>query len=75
MALDWAGLKYNDVMDRFEVSRGTVSRWCRDIGPRPKHFILEEIARMCAVSPEWLIGGDDRPTAQSVDWRVSGMAA
>ncbi|QCG77043.1 immunity repressor [Gordonia phage Ewald] len=58
MALDHAGLKQTDLMDRFEVSRGTVSRWCRDVGPRPKKFVLNEIAVMCGVSPRWLIDGD-----------------
>lgn len=62
-ALDFAGLKHADLMDRFEVSRGTVTRWCRDIGPQPKKFVLNEIAVMCGVSARWLINGDaPRPT-------------
>lgn len=57
MALDAGGLKHSDLMERFEVSRGTVSRWCRDVGPEPKKFILNEIAVMCGVSARWLISG------------------
>lgn len=57
MALDAGGLKHTDVMEKFEVSRGTVSRWCRDVGPAPKKFILNEIAVMCGVSSRWLIDG------------------
>jgi transcriptional regulator with XRE-family HTH domain len=80
MALDYAEVKQSDLMDRFEVSRGTVSRWCRDLGPRPKRFILDEIARMCDVSAEWLIGDNQqthaamvrrrRNTRKSVGWPV-----
>jgi len=58
MALDYAGLKHGDIASKFEVSRQTVSRWCNDVGPAPKKFILNEIARMCGVSPRWLIHGD-----------------
>lgn len=57
MALAQAGLKHADLIERFEVSRGTVSRWCRDAEPRPKKFILNEIAVMCDVSARWLIDG------------------
>lgn len=59
MALDHAGLKQTDLMEKFEVSRGTASRWCRDARPAPKKFILNEIAVMCGVSPRWLIDGED----------------
>lgn len=57
MALDHGGLKQTDLMEKFEVSRGTVSRWCRDVGPQPKKYVLNEIAVMCHVSPRWLIDG------------------
>lgn len=57
IALDHGGLEQTDLMGKFEVSRGTVSRWCRDVGPAPKKFILNEIAVMCGVSPRWLIDG------------------
>ena len=57
MALDHAELKSSDLEEKFEVSRGTVSRWCRDVGPVPKKFILNEIAVMCGVSARWLIDG------------------
>ncbi len=57
-ALDFAGLKHADLMERFEVSRGTITRWCRDVGPQPKKFILNEIAVMCGVSSRWLINGE-----------------
>lgn len=67
MALDEGGLKHADLMERFEVSRGTVSRWCRDDGPPPKKFILNEIAVMCGVSPRWLIDGPDDRTQQPPD--------
>lgn len=56
-ALDHADLDHSDVTAKFEVSRQTVSRWCRDDGPPPKKFILNEIAVMCRVSPRWLIDG------------------
>lgn len=58
IALDHAGLKQTDLMEKFEVSRGTVSRWCRDIHPAPKKYILNEIAVMCGVSARWLINGE-----------------
>jgi transcriptional regulator with XRE-family HTH domain len=57
MALDYAGLSQEHLMSRFEVSRATVSRWCRDVEPAPKKFVLNEIAVMCEVSPRWLIDG------------------
>lgn len=57
MALDYAGLKQTDLMSKFEVSRQTVSRWCRDVGTPPKRFMLQEIASMCGVSEGWLIEG------------------
>lgn len=57
MALDHGGLKHKDLMDRFEVSRDTVSRWCRDIAPEPKKFVQNEIAVMCGVSARWLMNG------------------
>lgn len=59
MALDHGHLKHKDLMDKFEVSRETVSRWCRDAGAPPKKFVLNEIAVMCHVSPRWLIDGGD----------------
>lgn len=57
MALDHGDLKHKDLMEKFEVSRETVSRWCRDVGAPPKKFILNEIAVMCGVSARWLIDG------------------
>jgi transcriptional regulator with XRE-family HTH domain len=57
MALDKGGLRHTDVMDKFEVSRQTVSRWCRDVGAAPKKYVLNEIAVMCGVPPRWLIDG------------------
>lgn len=65
MALSYGGLKHADLMAKFEVSRETVSRWCRDHGAPPKKFILNEIAVMAGVSPRWLIDGiepDNGPT-------------
>lgn len=58
-SIDHGGLKHKDLMDKFEVSRETVSRWCRDIGVPPKKFILNEIAVMCHVPARWLIDGTD----------------
>ena len=58
MALAHGRLKHADLMEKFEVSRETVSRWCRDHGAPPKTFILTEIAIMCGVSPRWLINGE-----------------
>jgi transcriptional regulator with XRE-family HTH domain len=57
LAMDFAGLEQTDLMAKFEVSRGTVSRWCRDVAPAPKKFVQNEIAVMCGVSPRWLIDG------------------
>lgn len=57
-ALDHGDLKQKDLMERFELSRDTVSRWCRDIAPAPKKFVLNEIAVMCGVSSRWLIDGE-----------------
>ena len=63
MALDKGNLKQADLMSKFEVSRGTVSRWCRDIAPAPKKFVLNEIAVMCGVPARWLIDGESsKPT-------------
>lgn len=58
IAMDHGGLKHKDLMDRFEVSRETVSRWCRDVGRPPKKHVLNEIAVMCRVSARWLITGE-----------------
>jgi transcriptional regulator with XRE-family HTH domain len=63
MALAYGRLKHADLMEKFEVSRETVSRWCHD-ATKPKKFILNEIAVMAGVSPRWLIDGvepDDGP--------------
>ena len=57
MALAHGQLRHSDLMDKFEVSRETVSRWCRGHGAPPKKFILNEIAVMAGVSPIWLIEG------------------
>lgn len=57
-ALDHGGLKHKDLVEEFEVSRETVSRWCRDIGVPPKKFVLNQIAVMCGVPSRWLIDGD-----------------
>lgn len=57
IALDEGGLKHKDLMEHFEVSRDTVSRWCRNIGAPPKKFIQNEIAVMCGVSSRWLMDG------------------
>lgn len=59
MAIEHGGLKHGDLVEKFEVSRATVSRWCRDLGAPPKKFVLNEIAVMCGVSPRWLIDGRD----------------
>lgn len=76
LALDYAGLKQSDMMDKFEVSRQTVSRWCNDVGTPPKKFILNEIAVMCEVSPRWLIDGvppaGDHPLAAPSRGRGGG---
>ena len=66
MALEHGGLKHSDLMDKFEVSRGTVSRWCRDVGQPPKKFMLNEIAVMCGVNSRWLIDGTE-PSGPSDD--------
>ena len=81
MALQRGNLKHADLMAKFEVSRETVSRWCRDHGAAPKKFILNEIAVMCGVSPRWLITGEDPhdtppPTNSDPNHRlIPGIAA
>lgn len=62
MALDHGDLKHKDLMEKFEISRGTVSNWCRDLGQPPKKFVLNEIAVMCGVNARWLIDGKSDPT-------------
>jgi transcriptional regulator with XRE-family HTH domain len=62
IALAEADLKHKDLVEKFEVSRETVSRWCRDVGRPPKKHVLNEIAVMCRVSPRWLIFGEQKPT-------------
>lgn len=57
MALAHAGLKQTDLMDYFELSRGTISRWCRDEGT-PKRHQLQQIALMTGVPFEWLQTGE-----------------
>lgn len=59
MAMDHGDVKSADLEERFEVSRGTISRWCRDVGQPPKKLFLNEIAVMCGVSSRWLIDGKD----------------
>lgn len=59
MALDYADLKQTDLMEKFEISRGTASKWCRGVGTPPKKFVLNEIAVMCGVSARWLIDGEN----------------
>ncbi len=61
-ALDHGNLDHADLCREFEVSRQTVSRWCRDDGPAPKKFVLNQIAVMCGVSPRWLISGATSPS-------------
>lgn len=75
MALAFGGLKHADLMEKFEVSRETVSRWCRDHGAPPKKFILNEIAVMCGVSPRWLIDGSSGPQGPDGGAAVSSAPA
>jgi transcriptional regulator with XRE-family HTH domain len=58
MALAHGQLRHADLMEKFEVSRETVSRWCHD-SAKPKKFIINEIAVMAGVSPRWLIDGTE----------------
>jgi len=65
MSIAYGQVKHSQLMEKFEVSRETVSRWCNGKGAPPKKFILNEIAVMCGVSPRWLIEGtppDNNPT-------------
>ncbi|KAA0916428.1 helix-turn-helix domain-containing protein [Dietzia sp. ANT_WB102] len=57
MAIDAAGLKQTDLMDYFELSRGTISRWCRDDGVPPKRHQIMQIALMTGVNATWLETG------------------
>ena len=65
MALGHGNVRHSQLMEKFEVSRETVSRWCRGHGAPPKKFILNEIAVMCGVSARWLMEGTtpgEKPT-------------
>lgn len=65
MALAQAGLKQTDLMDYFELSRGTISRWCRDEAT-PKRHQLQQIALMSGVPFKWLQTGET-PTGNAPD--------
>lgn len=57
MALAAAGLKQTDLMEHFELSRGTISRWCRDEGVPPRRYQIQQIALMTGVNAGWLETG------------------
>lgn len=57
MALAAGGLKQTDLMNHFELSRGTISRWCRDESVPPKRHQIMQIALMTGVDAKWLETG------------------
>ncbi|WP_375546296.1 helix-turn-helix domain-containing protein [Dietzia cinnamea] len=57
MALAAGGLKQTDLMEHFELSRGTISRWCRDEGVPPRRYQIQQIALMTGVNAGWLETG------------------
>lgn len=66
MALATGGLKQTDLMNHFELSRGTISRWCRDEGVPPKRHHIMQIALMTGVDAKWLETGN-APTGTDPD--------
>lgn len=50
------GLEIQDIADRFEVSRNTVSRWING-NSVPKTYVLKQWALWMNVDADWLISG------------------
>ena len=57
MALTYAGLTTEDIAERLDVSRSTISRWSNDHGAPPKRIYLDAIAHATGVNPVWLKTG------------------
>ena len=58
MAMEFAGVKQDELADELDVSRATMSRWMHDDYKRPiKPIWLRAIALRCGVSYEWLRTG------------------
>lgn len=58
-ALEWGGVAAKDMAAELDVSDGTISRWCHDLGAPPRSIYLRAWANKCRVPEEWLIFGDN----------------
>lgn len=61
-ALDWAGVSAKEMADELDVSEGTISRWCHDVGAAPRSIYLRAWASKCKVPFGWLTG-DENPSS------------
>jgi len=72
-ALAHGGVKGQDMADELGVTRGTVSRWCNDVGRAPRAAYVKQWALKCGVPYLWLIGQDTGPnTPAASDLPIRG---
>jgi transcriptional regulator with XRE-family HTH domain len=62
-ALDFAGVKVEDLAEELGVSRSTISRWMHDGGP-VRAIYLKTIALRTGVPYEWLRDGEHPITGE-----------
>src|SRR5690349_4653561 len=56
MALEFAGIKADDMARELGVHRGTITRWTHDVGAAPRGIYLRQWAELCEVPFTWLAG-------------------
>ena len=56
MAMEYGGLKADDMARELGVHRGTITRWTHDVGAPPRGIYLRQWAELCGVPFGWLVG-------------------
>ena len=59
-ALEWASVSAKEMASELDVSEGTISRWCHDVGSPPRSIYLRAWAAKCRVPYDWLLHGDNQ---------------
>src|SRR5690606_11229447 len=56
-SLEWGGVSAKEMARELDVSEGTISRWCHDVGAPPRSIYLRAWAAKCRVPYDWLVAG------------------
>jgi len=63
-ALAHGSVKGQEMAENLGVTRGTISRWCNDVGRPPRAAYVKQWALKCRVPYDWLVSGAGHgPTA------------